>query len=197
MRHGADYSNDLGTSQAMRESFGERRGAEILSDGDNERERMTARRNPRPDNEDMHIFTSDESVARIVKHLECSRMEASKMLGGLKAYAKGFYDSRTLDNAIKDYKKGKKFVASELTKQQRGPDKEEFHLLDRAEAANAVSKETGCSVAKARAALDGKGDGIPGLPKYGGNYYKDTDLADWLEKHSQKIAVPDPAIKSA
>lgn len=192
MRHGAGYSNDLGTSEALTTSYGPTRGATILSDGESESQRLTARRNPRPDNEDMHILTSDEALTHLANNLQCSRMDASRMLGGLKAYAKGFYDSRTLDDAVKEHKRGKKFVADELQKKQTGPDKEVFHLLDRAEAVNAVCKETGCNRQEAMAALDGKGDGIPAPARYGGNYYRDDELSDWLKKHSLKISVPDP-----
>ncbi|MGB7282028.1 MAG: hypothetical protein WBE13_07200, partial [Candidatus Acidiferrum sp.] len=181
-------------------SYGPTRGATILSDGESESQRLTARRNPRPDNEDMHILTSDEALTHLANNLQCSRMDASRMLGGLKAYAKGFYDSRTLDDAVKEHKRGKKFVADELEKQQHGPDKEVFHLLDRNEAAAATCKETGCSHAEALDALAGKQNGIPGLAKYG-NFYKDVDLADWLKRHSLKISIPDkpftPAVRHA
>jgi hypothetical protein len=200
MRHGAGYSNDLGTSQAMRESFGETRGATILSDGESERERLTARRNPRPD-DDLRIMSSDEALTHLAKNCEIGRMEASKMLGALKAYARGYYDSRTLDAAIEQHKKGKKFVASELEKKQHGPDKEVFHLLDKDEAAAAVCKETGCSKTEALDAIAGRQNGIPGLPKYGGRYFRDVDLADWLKHHSLKISIPDkpftPAVRHA
>jgi len=191
-RHGAGYSNDLGTSEALSTSYGDPRGAaEILTHGRMLRGRDTERRNPEPDS-DMHILTSEEAVTHLARNCSISRMEASTMLGALKHYARGYYDSRVLDEAVKAHKKGKKFVMSELEKQQHGPDKEVFHLLDRAEAVNAVCKETGCNRDEALAALQGRGDGIPAPPKYGGNYIKDTDLADWLKKHSQKIAVPDP-----
>jgi len=199
MRHGAGFSNDLGTSEALSTSYGERRGAEVLSDGEREQQRLTARRNPRPD-DDLHVLTSDESVAHIAKHLGCSRMDASKMLGTLQAYSRGFYSKHTLDKAIEEHKKGKKFVASELERAQHGPDKEVFHLLDKDEAAAAVCKETGCSKTEALDALAGRQNGIPGLARYG-NFYKDVDLADWLKHHSLKISIPDkpftPAVRHA
>lgn len=192
MRHGAGYSNDLGTWRAEHEDYGVISGAEQLAEKAKDKDRIFPRRSERP-NDSMEIMSAEESMGHIAKHLGCTRMEAATHLGsGPKAYSRGLYRKADLDSWIEQQKKGKRFVADELQKKQTGPDKDVFHLLDRAEAIGAVCKATGCNRQEAIASLDGRGDGVPAPAKYGGNYIKDTDLSDWLEKHGQKISVPDP-----
>jgi len=201
-RFGAGYSGDLGTFRATHEVYGVIEEAQRLSEKAKDKDRIFPRRNERP-NDSMEIMTAEESMAHISKNLGCSRMEAATHLGsGPKAYSRGLYRKADLDSWIEEQKKGKRFVASELEKKQHGPDREVFHLLDKDEAAAAIMRAVPeCSKASALAALAGKDSGIPSLARYGGRYYKDTDLKTWIEQHSLKLAMPPgpwkPAVEHA